>query len=70
MPELLSSPHCSVHGSTPQPRSALSASLTAGFLLPIARHCQLIGVETRNESSIMELPSLLTWQLLADAGNC
>lgn len=52
------------------PRSALSASLTSGFLLPIARYCQLIGVEMRNESSTIELPSLLTWQLVADAGNC
>lgn len=68
--ELLSSLHRSINGYPYRPRSARSASLTFGFILPIAWYCQLIGVEMINESGIIELPSLLTWQLVGDAGNC
>jgi len=67
--EFLPSLHCSAHRSILQ-TTQCSASLTPGFILPIARYCQLIGVEMMNESAIIELPSLLTWQLVGDAGNC
>lgn len=68
--ELLSSLHHSINGCPHRPRCALSASLTFGFLLPIACYCQLIGVEMINASGVTELPSLFTWQLVGDAGNC
>lgn len=68
--ELLSSLHRFINGYPYRPRSARSASLTFGFILPIAWYCQLIGVEMINESGVIELPSLLTWQLVGDAGNC
>lgn len=68
--ELLSSLHRSINGYPHRPRSALSASLTFGFIQPIAWYCQLIGVEMINASDVSELPSLLTWQPVGDAGNC